>query len=86
MRTGSSGGPDFLRELTRRGLLDRVDRSSNAYRADDSFDGGESDVPVGFGSVEHQIHPDDHCVAESDFGILKGLKCHIPVFDGKTTS
>ena len=32
-RTGLIGGPGFRRELTRRGLLDRLGQSSNAYRA-----------------------------------------------------
>ena len=52
-------GPGFRRELTRRGLLDRLRRSSNAYRAKDPFDGGESDVPVCFGFAEDQKHPYD---------------------------
>ena len=45
LRRGSSGRPDFWRELTRRGLLDRLGQRSSAYRAEDPFDGGESDVP-----------------------------------------
>ena len=40
-QTGSSGGPGFRRELTRRGLLDRLGQNSNAHRAEDPFDGGE---------------------------------------------
>ena len=50
-------GPGFRRELTRRGLLDRLRRSSNAYRAKGPFDGGESDVPVCFGFAEDRKHP-----------------------------
>ena len=42
----------FRRELTRRGLQDRLGQSSSAHRAEDPYDGGESDVPVGFGCVE----------------------------------
>ena len=38
-RTGPSGGPGFRRELIRRGLLDRLGQSSNAYRAEDPFGG-----------------------------------------------
>ena len=38
-RTGPSGGPGVRRELTRRGLLDRLGRSSNAYRAEDHYGG-----------------------------------------------
>ena len=72
--------------MPRRGLLDRLGQSGNAYRADNPFDGGESDVPVGFDSVEDQYHPDDDPMGESDFGVLKGVKWQIPVFDGKTTS
>ena len=37
LRTGSSGEPDFRREPTRKGLLDRLGRSSNAYRAEERF-------------------------------------------------
>ena len=69
-RTGPSAGPGFRRELTRRGLLDRLGQSSNAHRAEDPFDGGESDVPVGFGSTEGQNHPDDPMLRESDFGVF----------------
>ena len=86
LQTGSSEGPDFRWELTRRGLLNRVGRSSNAYRVEDPFGGGESNVPVGFGSAEDQNHPDDAPMGESDFGVLEGVKWQIPVFDGNTTS
>ena len=72
-RTGPSGGPGFRRELTRRRLLDRLGRSSNARRSEDPFDDGESDVLVGFGSVEDRNHPDDDLMGESDFGVLKGV-------------
>ena len=72
--TGPSGGPGFWWQLTRRVLLDRLGQSSNAPRAEDPFDGGESDVPVGFGSVEGQNHPDDDPMGESDFGMLKRVK------------
>ena len=48
-RTGPSGGPRFRWELTRRGLLDRLGQSSNAHRAENPYDGGEKDGPVGFG-------------------------------------
>ena len=65
--------------------MDRLGSSSNAYRAKNPFDGGESDVSVGFGSAEDQNHP-DYPTGESNFGVLKGVKWHIPVFDGKTTS
>ena len=86
-RTGPSGGPGFRRELTRRGLLDRLGRSSNARRLEDPFDDRESDVPVGFGSVEDRNHSDDDdLMGESDFGVLKGVKWKIPIFDGTTTS
>ena len=40
-------------------LLDRLGRSSNAYRAEDPFGDRESDVPVGFGSAEDQFPSDD---------------------------
>ena len=86
LQTGPRGGPEFRREATRRGLLDRLGRSSNAYRGEDSFDGGENDVPVGCGALQDQIHPNDDYVGESNFGVVKGLKWQIPVFDGKTTS
>ena len=85
-RTGPSGGPGFRRELTRRGLLNRFGRSSKTYRAEDPFGGGENGVPVGFGSADDQNHPDDDPMGESNFGVLKGVKWQIPVFDGKTTS
>ena len=85
-RTGPSGGPGFRRELTRRGLLDRLGRSNNARRSKDPFDGGESDVPVKFGSVEDRNHPDDDLMGESDFGVLKGVKWQIPIFGGTPTS
>ena len=87
-RTGPSGGPGFRRELTRRGLLDRLRRSSNARRSKDpSDDGEESEVPVEFGSVEDRNHPaGDDLMGESDFGVLKGVKWQIPIFDGTTTS
>ena len=71
-RTGPSRGPGFWRDLTRRGLLDRLGRSSNAYRTEDSFD--EKDVPVGFGSAKDRNHPDDDPIGESDFGVLKEIK------------
>ena len=58
LRTRPSG-PDFRREPTRRGLLDRFGRSSNAYRVGDPFGGGESDVRFGFGFAEDQLHPND---------------------------
>ena len=48
-------------------------RSINAYRAEEPFDGKERDVPVGFGSAENQIYPDDDAVGESDFRALKGV-------------
>ena len=85
-QTGPSGGPGFRRELTRRGLLDRLAQSSNARRSEGPFDDGESDIPVGFGSVEDRNHPDDDLMGESDFGVLKGVKWQIPIFDGTTTS
>ena len=71
-RTGPSGGPGFRRQLTPRGLLDRLGQTSNAHRAEEPFGGGESDVPVGFGSVEDQNDSDDDPTSESDFGNLKG--------------
>ena len=83
-RTGPSRGPGFWRDLTRRGLLDRLGRSSNAYRTEDSFD--EKDVPVGFGSAKDRNHPDDDPMGESDFGVLKEIKRQISIFNGKTTS
>ena len=52
LQTGSIGGADSRREPTCRGLLDRLGRSINAYREKCPFGGGESDVPVDFGSVE----------------------------------
>ena len=58
-RTGPSGCPGFRRELTRRGLLDKLGRSSKARRSENPFDDGECDVPAGFGSVEDRNHPDD---------------------------
>ena len=64
-RTGSSGGPGLRRELVRKRLLNRLGQSSNAYRAEDPFDGGNSDVPVGFGSAEDQNHPDDLIITRS---------------------
>ena len=46
------------------------------------MDDGESDVPVGFGSVE-----DRNPIGESaDFGVSKRVRWQIPIFDGKTTS
>ena len=85
-QTGPSGGPGLRGELTRRGLLDRLGQSSYAYRAEDPFGGGESDVPVGFGSVKDQNHPDGDPMGESDFGVLEGVMWQISVFDGRTTS
>ena len=38
-RTGPSGGPGFRRELTRKGLLDRLGQSSNTHRAEGPFNG-----------------------------------------------
>ena len=71
--------------MTRRELLNRLGRSSNAYRAENPFGGGESYVPVGFSSAEDQIHPNDY-MSEFDFGVTEGVKSQIPVFYGKTTS
>ena len=56
-------------------------QSSNVYRAENPFGGGENDVSVGFGPAEDQIHPG----GESDFGAIKGVKWQTPIFDGKTT-
>ena len=86
--TGPSGGPRFRRELTRRGLLDRLGQSNSARRSKDPFDCGQSDFPVEFGSsVEDRNHSDDDdLMGESDFGVLKGVKWQIPIFDGTTTS
>ena len=86
-RSGPSGGPGFRRELTRRELLDRLGQSSSAHRPEDPYDGGESDVPVGFGSEKDRNYPDDDPMGESaDFGVLKGVKWQISILDGKTTS
>ena len=85
-RTGPNGRSGFRRELTCRRVLDRLGRSSNAYKAGDPFGGEESGVTVGFGSAEDQNHPDDDPMGESDFGVLKGVNWQIPAFDGKTTS
>ena len=74
LQTGPSGEPEFRREPTRRGLLDRLGRSSNGYTAGDTFGGRESDVPVGFGSAENQIYPDNDAVRESNFRSSKGVK------------
>ena len=41
-------GPGFRRELTRRGLLDRLGRSSNARRSEDPFGDGKEDVQLDF--------------------------------------
>ena len=80
-------GPGFRRELTRRGLLDRLGRSSNARRSEDPFDDGKEDVPVGFGSGEDRNHSGGDFIGEStDFGVLKGVKWQIPIFGGKATS
>ena len=80
-RTGPSGGRGFRRELTRRGLLDRLGQSSNAHRAEDPYDGGERDVPVSFGFVEDLNHSDDDLMGEStDFGVSKGVEWQIPIF------
>ena len=84
-RTRPSEKPCFRWELTHRGLLDRLGRNSNAYRAEDPFCSGESNVPVGVGSAEDQNYPDDP-MSESNFEVLKGVEWQIPVFDGKTTS
>ena len=84
--TGSSGGPGFWRELTRRGLLDRLGQTTNAHRTEDPLDDGESEVPVCLGSAEDRNHPYDDPMGESDFGVLKGVKWQTPMFDGKTTS
>ena len=85
-RTEPSGGPGFRRELTRKGLLDRIGQRRNVHRAEGPFDGRESGVPVGFGSVEDQNHPDDDPMGESDFGVLKGVKWQIIFINGQTTS
>ena len=78
-RTGPGGGPDFRRVLTRRGLLDRLGQSSSARRAEDAYDGGENDVPVGLGSGKDQNRPDDVPMGESaDFGVLKKLSDKSP--------
>ena len=62
-------------------------QSSSAHRAEDPYDGGENYVPVGVDSVEDRNPPDDDPMGESaDFGVLKGVKWQIPIFDGKTTS
>ena len=82
MQPGPKEGPDFRLEPTRRELFHRLGQSSNAYRAENPFGGGESDVPVGFGS--DQFRADDY-VGESNFGTLKEVKWQIPVFDGKAT-
>ena len=77
----------FRRELTRRGLLDRLGRSSNARRSEDPFDDGEEDVPDGFGSAKDRNYPGGDLMDESaDFGVLKGVKWQIPTFDGKATT
>ena len=65
--------------------MDRLGRSSNAYKAEGPFWRWRSEVPVDFSSAENQIHPDD-AVGESDFQAIKGVKCQIPVFDGKKNS
>ena len=80
-------GPGFRRELTRRGLLDRLGRSSTARRSEDPFDDGKEDVPVGFGPWEDRNHSGGDLMGEfADFGVLKGVKWQIPIFDGKATS
>ena len=73
-RTGPYGKFVFWREPIRRGLLDRLSRSRNAYRSEDPFGGGESDVSVGFGCTEDHIHPNDDAVGESDFRATKEVK------------
>ena len=72
LRTGPSG-PDCLQESIRRGLLDRLRRNSNAYRADNHLGFGRSDVPVDLGYAEDQIHPVDDAVGESEFRPFKGV-------------
>ena len=61
LRTGSSGS-GCLQEPIRRGLLDRLGRSSNPYEANNHFGGGKSYAPVGLGYAEDQ----DDAVGESD--------------------
>ena len=68
LRTGLSGGPGFRREPTREGLLDRLGQSINAFRVEDSFGGGESDVPVDFSSAEDQSRPNDVPMVSSILG------------------
>ena len=64
-----------------------VGQRSSAQRAEDPHNGGERDVPVGFGSVEDRNHSDDDPMGESaDFGVIEKVKWRILVFDGKTTS
>ena len=46
VRIGLSGDPDSRQEPTRGGLLDRLGRSSNAYRVEDPFGSRKGDVPV----------------------------------------
>ena len=84
LRTEPSGA-EFRRKLTTREALDMLGRSINAYRAEGRFDGGERDVPVGFGSAENKIHPDD-AVGESVFWVMNKVMWKIPGFDGNTTS
>ena len=55
--TRPSGGPDYRREPTRRELLDGLGQNNNADRAEDTFGGEESDVPVGFNSAEDKKPP-----------------------------
>ena len=67
------GRPEYRQKPTRSALLDRLDQRSNAYRAKDPFGGGESYIPVGFGSAEDQFYPDDD-VRKSHLRELQGVK------------
>ena len=65
---------------------DYLGRTSNARRSEDPLDDGVSVVPVGFGSLKNPNHPVNDPMGDSaDFGMLKGVKWQIPLFDGKTT-
>ena len=86
LTTGPSEESDFKPDPTRRRLLKMLRRSSKAYRAQNPFGDGESNVLVGFGSAEDQNLSHHDAVAVSDFHFFEGAKLQISVFDDKTIS
>ena len=86
-RTGPSGGSWFSEGADPQRTAGQARPKQQRSQVGGPFWRWKRGCPVGFGSGEDRDHSGGDLIGESaDFGVLKGVKWQIPIFDGKATS